>query len=102
MANPLGSVIAALSQAGVTAPRHALGAPKFGPSLGKPTAMPSVGSKAKSPAPGVQDMLSRAKRPREKGYKKTSLKIGAGPAKLQDLGAMPPMPSGSSSASPTM
>lgn len=51
----------------------------------------SVGSGGATP--GTQDMLSRPKRTRRKGYKKTSERPGKDPAgKLPDLGALLALP----------
>ena len=70
--------------------------PKFGPTVQKPlTPSPmSIGNKAASP--GVADMLSRPKRVRSSGIKKTASRPSAGPpAKLAQApgasaGSMPP------------
>lgn len=104
MANPLSSVLKALG-GGINSAKGISRVPKFGPTVAKPLSPSpmSVGSVKPSGATlGTQDMLSRAKRTREKGYRKTATKLGAGPGKMADLGAMPPMPSGGSSGSPTV
>lgn len=107
MNGSLGSVMKALSGGGsLAAPTGKGKIPKFGPSAGGQRAQPgpmSIGSsKLGGALPSVQDMLSRAKRTREKGYKKTSVKLSAGPSKMSNLGSMPALPSGGSSGSPTM
>ncbi len=99
--NPLSSVLKALG-GGINPQKGTAHVPKFGPTVAKPLSPSPMSVGSSGASTGTQDMLSRAKRTREKGYKKTAKKLSAGPAKLADLGAMPPMPSGGSSASPTM
>ncbi len=101
MANPLSSVLKALG-GGINPQKGAVHTPKFGPTVSKPLSPSPMSVGSAGATKGTQDMLSRAKRTREKGYKKTASRLSAGPSKLADLGAMPPLPSGGSSASPTM
>ncbi len=102
MANPLSSVLKALG-GGINSQKSPMSrVPKFGPTVAKPLSPAPMSVGSGGATAGTQDMLSRAKRTREKGYKKTAKKLSAGSGKMADLGAMPPMPSGGSSASPVM
>ncbi len=95
MANPMNSIARVLGGGGTTSTQSPGRVPHFGPAIAavKPPASPmSLGGGSASP--GVQDMLSRPKRTRSKGYKKTAERPGSAKAgKMANLGALPALAS---------